>query len=147
MNLDADQISKKNSVVTLVYALTFGYLGAHRFYVGKWKSGLVYLIFGSVFPLVHMLQKISEVLGVNFALKASGVFTIAYILVECAMLYDIFALYSQSFTDCFDKVVIGGSEKDEIVGRTMEEKFNDNLSIAVALFIFILIFIIYFVIL
>lgn len=147
MNLDADQISKKNSVVTLIFALTFGYFGAHRFYVGKWKSGLIYLLFGSIFPTVHFLQKVCDLFGISFAIKASGIITVAFILTEVAMLYDVFALYSQSFTDSLGKVVIGGPEKDEIVGRTVTEKFNDNLSIISSLLILALLFIIYFVIL
>lgn len=36
--------SKKGIIATLLIAIFFGWLGLHRFFVGKWKTGLLYLV-------------------------------------------------------------------------------------------------------
>ncbi len=36
-------VSSKNRTAALLLCLFFGYIGAHLFYVGRWKKGLVYL--------------------------------------------------------------------------------------------------------
>ena len=39
-----DSISRKKRGTALLYCIFFGWLGAHRFYVGKFGTGLVYLL-------------------------------------------------------------------------------------------------------
>lgn len=37
-------VSEKSWAITLILCIFFGCFGAHRFYVGKWKSGIVMLL-------------------------------------------------------------------------------------------------------
>lgn len=141
MNLDAEQISKKSSAISFALMLSFGIFGAHRFYVGKWKSGLIYLLFGSIVPSARLINQIMLFVGDTSILKLVWYIYISFALVCVAVLYDVYALYSESFTDKYGKVVIGGSRKDEIVGRTMEESFNDKLNIFIILLLFALVLI------
>ena len=142
MNLDAEQISKKSSAVSFALMLSFGVFGAHRFYVGKWKSGLLYLLFGSIVPGARLINQIMLFAGDTSILKLIGYIYISFLLVCVAVLYDIYALYSESFTDKEGKVVLGGSRKDEIVGRTMQEVFNDKLTSSIIFLLFVLVIII-----
>lgn len=41
----------KNKTVTLILCILLGYLGVHRFYVGKNKSGVLYLLTGGLFGI------------------------------------------------------------------------------------------------
>lgn len=41
---EIDEMTNKNKTVTLVLCVLLGYLGIHRFYLGKTKSGVVYLL-------------------------------------------------------------------------------------------------------
>lgn len=143
MNLDPEEISTKNSTVVFILTFFFGALGLHRFYVGKWKSGLVYLTFGLILPGAKIINLVCKIIGINSIFKIFWFIILAFILVGVACLYDIFTLYSESFTDSKGKIVISGSRKDEIVGRTLEEKFNDKLDAIVALFAFLLFTILY----
>lgn len=128
MNLDPEQISKKKSAITCALMFTFGIFGAHRFYVGKWKSGILYLIFGSIVPGAKLINATLKLFGEDSLFKLIWYVYISFVLVCVAILYDAFALYSESFTDVKGKVVISGSRKDEIVGRTLEESFCDKLT-------------------
>ena len=145
MNLDPEEISSKNSTVVFILTFFFGSLGLHRFYVGKWKTGLIYLAFGSILPGVKIIDLICKVVGINSIFKVIWFIILAFMLVVVACLYDIFTLYSESFTDSKGKIVISGSRKDEIVGRTLEEKFNDKLITTIALLTFLLFAILYIV--
>lgn len=145
MNLDPEEISKKNSTVVFILTLFFGFLGLHRFYVGKWKSGLIYLAFGSILPGAKIINLVCKIIGVDSIFKIFWFIILAFILVVVACLYDIFAIYSESFADSKGKIVISGSRKDEIVGRTLEEKFNDKLVTIVALLMFLILAILYIV--
>ena len=42
-------ISSKSKMVTLILAIFLGYLGIHRFYVGKIGSGILYFFTGGLF--------------------------------------------------------------------------------------------------
>ena len=42
-----ENVSPKNWILCIF----FGVLGFHRFYVGKWGTGLIYLITGGIFSL------------------------------------------------------------------------------------------------
>lgn len=141
MNLDAEQISKKSSAVSFALMLSFGIFGAHRFYVGKWKSGLLYLLFGSIVPGARLINQIMLFAGDTSILKLIWYIYMSFLLVCVAVLYDIYALYSESFTDKEGKVVISGSRKDEIVGRTMQEVFNDKLTSSIIFLLFALVII------
>ena len=37
-------ISEKNFVATLILCILLGWLGVHRFYVGKWVTGIIMLL-------------------------------------------------------------------------------------------------------
>lgn len=43
--IDQDNVSPKSHTIAGLLCFVLGMLGAHRFYVGKYKSGLLYLIF------------------------------------------------------------------------------------------------------
>jgi TM2 domain-containing membrane protein YozV len=44
---------KRNKTVTLVLAILFGFLGIHKFYLGRIRSGVFYLLFAWTFiPLL-----------------------------------------------------------------------------------------------
>ena len=141
MNLDAEQISKKSSAISFALMMSFGIFGAHRFYVGKWKSGLIYLLFGSVVPGAKLINQIMLLIGDKSLFNFVWYLYMSFVLVCVAVLYDIFALYSESFTDKAGKVVISGSRKDEIVGRTIEEAFNDKLNSIIIILLFALVII------
>lgn len=142
MNLDAEQISNKSSAISFALMISFGIFGAHRFYVGKWKSGLLYLIFGSVVPGARLINQIMNLVGDTSIFKLVWYIYMSFALVCVALLYDIFALYSESFTDRYGKVVISGSRKDEIVGRSMQEVFDDKLTTTIIFLLFALVIII-----
>ena len=48
-NTNVAQISPKSKVVALVLAILLGWLGIHRFYAGKYISGVIYLFTYGVF--------------------------------------------------------------------------------------------------
>jgi TM2 domain-containing membrane protein YozV len=54
--------SEKGLTITLLIAIFFGWLGLHRFYVGKWKTGLLYMFtlgglgIGVVIDLVRLIM-------------------------------------------------------------------------------------------
>lgn len=98
MNIDAEDISKKSPMITLILCLLFGKLGVHRFYVGKYVTGVIYLLVGGT-------SIVFDVLGFGYAFLAN----IIYMLF---MLVDLYALYSNTFTDGNSKVVM---ESDVLV--------------------------------
>ena len=54
---------KKQKWLAIVLCVTFGYLGAHRFYEGKKRSGIVYLcslgllFFGVIYDFIQLLSR------------------------------------------------------------------------------------------
>ncbi len=98
MNIDQEDISKKSPMIALILCLLFGKLGAHRFYVGKYVTGVIYLLVGGT-------SIIFDIFGFGYAFLAN----IVYMLF---MLVDIYALYSNTFTDGRGKVVM---ESDVLV--------------------------------
>jgi TM2 domain-containing membrane protein YozV len=52
-------VSPKSRAVTLVLAIFLGYLGIHRFYVGKIGTGLLYLLtagFGGIGIIIDIIM-------------------------------------------------------------------------------------------
>ncbi len=40
---------KKNPIIALILTILFGFLGIHKFYLGKIRSGVLYLLFAWTF--------------------------------------------------------------------------------------------------
>lgn len=60
--------SSKSALATIFICLFFGWMGGHRFYVGKTKSGLLYLFTFGVFTLGWIFDTFRIILG-NFTDK------------------------------------------------------------------------------
>lgn len=56
-------IPQKRKWVTLLLAIFLGCLGVHRFYVGKWKSGLLWLLTGGFCGLGWGIDMVLILLG------------------------------------------------------------------------------------
>ena len=93
MIYDEDSISSKSQFTALVLFLLLGSFGAHRFYVRKYITGVFYCILGST-------SIIFELFGYEYTLIAKCIFMLF-------MIVDLYALYSDSFTDKDGKLVIG----------------------------------------
>lgn len=125
MNIDENNISNKSQIVTLILCLLLGQIGAHRFYVGKYFTGVLFLIVGGT-------SLILDILGVGYAFVASIIYLIIMIL-------DVYALYSDSFTDKLGRLVIGSSKAlvyENLVEREniiFEEKLNKIVCILVGI--------------
>ena len=133
MVYDEDSISSKSQLVTLFLLLCFGSLGAHRFYVRKYISGAMYLIAGSTTMMLDMF-------GIGWAL-------LARVALSILIFYDIYAMYSDSFTDKSGNLVIGKSkymvydtfdEREQII---FIEKLNTFMLVLAGLAFYILYFI------
>jgi hypothetical protein len=57
--------SSKGVMATLLIGLLFGWLGFHRFYVGKWKTGLLYMVTFGLLGVGWAIDLIRILLG-NF---------------------------------------------------------------------------------
>ena len=55
--------SQKNWVVTLLLCFFFGYLGIHRFYVGKVGTGILMLLTGGGFGIWWIIDLIMIAVG------------------------------------------------------------------------------------
>lgn len=93
MNIDDEDISDKSQMLTLILCLLFGKLGLHRFYVGKYITGVFYLLLGGT-------SIVLDVLGWGYALLVQVIYLIFIAL-------DVYALYSDSFTDGKDRIICG----------------------------------------
>jgi TM2 domain-containing membrane protein YozV len=59
INVDSKRLSEKNFWVTFLLAVFFGYLGFHRFYVGKIGTGILWILtvgLGGIGALVDILK-------------------------------------------------------------------------------------------
>lgn len=106
MMFDQDSISNKSQMVTFILCLLFGGLGAHRFYVGKYVTGIVYALIGGS-------SIVFKVLGVGWGI-------VSWAVLMVLLIYDVYALYSDSFTDSKDRLVIDKSRILEY--ETFEER-------------------------
>ncbi|MCD6392886.1 MAG: TM2 domain-containing protein [Planctomycetes bacterium] len=60
---ESAQKSDKNGVVCLLLCLFLGFLGIHRFYVGKIGTGIVWLLTGGVLGIGWLIDLIMIVCG------------------------------------------------------------------------------------
>lgn len=56
-------VPRKSKMTTLVLAILLGYLGVHRFYVGKTGSGILYLFTGGLFGIGYIVDIITIITG------------------------------------------------------------------------------------
>ncbi|MBR5900275.1 MAG: TM2 domain-containing protein [Clostridia bacterium] len=54
---------KKSKLVALILLIFLGGIGAHRFYVGKFGTGLIYLFTGAVFGIGWIIDLIGILTG------------------------------------------------------------------------------------
>jgi TM2 domain-containing membrane protein YozV len=134
MTYEDDDISSKSQMVTLLLLLFIGSIGAHRFYVKKYFTGILFLVFGIVTLFL-------DYLGLSFAIFFKIIFNILIII-------DLHALYSDSFTDKKGLLVLSKSktliyesyeERDRI---EFEEKLNKVILILLTLGLYIAYFVI-----
>ena len=60
----ADNSKKKNRTLAGVLAILTGTLGIHKFYLGQWKKGLLYLLFfWTGIPMLLSLLEGAHLLG------------------------------------------------------------------------------------
>ncbi|MBP3617894.1 MAG: TM2 domain-containing protein [Lachnospiraceae bacterium] len=142
MVVEKDEASDKNELVAAVLALCWGTFGLHRFYVGKWISGTVYLLFGSVAFLFNLLDD----LGLS-VIYSSYISIIAFLLVVVAVLYDLFALKNESFFDGKNKLLISkGTREDSGLFLSPKEKAIASTNAWIIFFSFVLFVIVRYVI-
>jgi len=116
MVYDEDDISPKSQMITLFLLIFFGPLGAHRFYVGKILTGIFYLIAGSTTIILKVLEFKWEL--------------IAIVVLIFIIAMDLYALYSDSFTDSKGRLVIGKSKNPVYNSLKEREKiiFTEKLN-------------------
>lgn len=56
-------VSPRKRGITLFLCIFFGYLGIHRFYVGKWGTGLIWIFTGGISGLGYIYDLIIIILG------------------------------------------------------------------------------------
>jgi TM2 domain-containing membrane protein YozV len=56
-------VSEKNSLVVFLLCVFLGYLGIHRFYVGKTGTGLLWLFTGGLFVIGWFIDIITTLTG------------------------------------------------------------------------------------
>jgi len=71
-NINASTDSSKSKWVAFVLAFVLGYLGVHRFYVGKVGTGILYLFTGGLFGVGALVDWITILIG-NFKDKEGKV--------------------------------------------------------------------------
>lgn len=134
MVIEKDEASSKSELITAILAVCWGTFGLHRFYVGKWISGTVYLLFGSVAFLLNLLND----LGVSI-FYSTYISIIAFLLVVVAVLYDLFALKNESFFDGKNKLLISkGTREDSGLFLSTKEKFIASANAWMIFFSFVL---------
>ena len=61
--IDDEYVSPRSRAVALILCAVLGYLGIHRFYVGKIFSGIVWLCTGGLFGIGYVIDIILIVAG------------------------------------------------------------------------------------
>lgn len=54
---------KKSFLITLLLAIFLGMFGAHRFYVGKVWTGIIYLLTAGIFGIGYIIDIVLIILG------------------------------------------------------------------------------------
>lgn len=139
--IDPENISRKSEMITAMLCLFLGQFGIHRFYTGKWKSALFYLLFGGCNITFSLLRK----LGVG---TFNSVFytVITSVAIGVLILFDLFALYSNSFTDSHGRVIVSARAREEMGFISPEERFNEKANSVIILCVFFLAYASYFLI-
>lgn len=108
MIIDASEISPKSEMKTVILALLFRGFGLHRFYVGKYLSGMIYVLIGST----SFISSVCDKIGVSF-FQSVNISLICMFIAATWALFDIFALYSESFTDGQGRLIVSKATKEE----------------------------------
>ena len=61
---DSNVMSRHSRLVAIILAAIFAFPGLHRFYVGKWKTGLLWLFTGGLFMIGQIIDMVTIVVGV-----------------------------------------------------------------------------------
>ena len=145
MVIEKNDVSKKSGTIATLLCFFFGWTGAHRFYIGKWKSALIFLLFGCSIP-VALVQLMLLSYGIRLPIHISFIVRIIGFIISYAMIFfDIFAIYSGTFSDKDGKILLSGKIKDEAIGRSRKEKQMDKYNLLLMLMYIFLIYGIYIV--
>jgi hypothetical protein len=60
---DYEQVSERSRLIALLLCLFLGYVGVHRFYVGKIGTGLLWLLTGGLFGIGYVVDAILIAVG------------------------------------------------------------------------------------
>jgi len=63
VHMDGYPVSDKNRTVTLLLCIFLGYLGIHRFYVGKVGTGILWLLTGGLCGIGALVDMILIIVG------------------------------------------------------------------------------------
>jgi len=112
MKYDESNVSNKSQLKTLVYLLIFGKLGIHRFYVGKYITGLLFLLVGVTQAVLRFVK------GPDFLSISVGLLSLFMFFV------DIILIYTDKFTDKEGCFVLGAERIAIIEGEGDFEKLR-----------------------
>lgn len=119
--IESENISKKSSILTTVLLLTLGSAGIHRIYVGRYISGIFIFI-------VKCTYLVTDHWGYSWSLVLN-------LVCFAMLLFDLFGLYSSSFTDGAGKIItdedpdfVYKDEKDRIM-QIENRKLNRLLAL------------------
>lgn len=110
MIIDKKDISKKDDLVTMLLCLLLSRFGAHRFYVGRYFTGLLWLVFNNIGLVLHYVGKVVEIPAAwDFGTRLACL--LAVILTK---IIDVYAIYSESFTDGKGRIVASRATKEQV---------------------------------